>query len=460
MSARRNTCTALLFLTGLAAAVIFLCLGLLPRPAGFRDAVKPSPAALTAVRKDGVRRSAVPARPDRSAAHAIRQGRPLSLPDFSGGVEDLIGGAEPAINDLLDREHTFIQLYGGAQRLLLHRVVEDPDPKYTVVKLTDEVLTFADLNAQPRDMTVRADELSAFAQRVEAEFQPPVLYVQAPSKLDMAPLPDGISDYSGAEADQVLAALSRCGVDTLDLRPAFRAAAAERPDALGELFFHTDHHWTPAGAFLGYQTLCEKLAADYGFSLADDEMLTDPDSFTRTVFDGVFLGSQGKRVGTLYAGTDGIEIWSPTFSTSFTYTVPMSGIEREGPFVTSLLFPERLAQTGYYDTNPYTIYAGDDYLLSRAVNHNAPNAPRVLILRDSFGCALTPFLSLVSGEVMAVDPRNFNGDQEDMMEYLRWLKPDLVIVMNTASSLQVDPLFPYLPTARAAALAVQKQEAR
>ncbi|MGI5972457.1 MAG: DHHW family protein [Oscillospiraceae bacterium] len=460
MSARRNTCTALLFLTGLAAAAIFLCLGLLPRPAGFRDAVKPSPAALTAVRKDGVRRSAVPARPDRSAARAIRRGRPLSLPDFSGGVEDLIGGAEPAINDLLDREHTFIQLYGGAQRLLLHRVVEDPDPKYTVVKLTDEVLTFADLNAQPRDMTVRADELSAFARRVEAEFQTPVLYVQAPSKLDMAPLPDGISDYSGAEADQVLAALSRCGVDTLDLRPAFRAAAAERPDALGELFFHTDHHWTPAGAFLGYQILCEKLAADYGFSLADDETLTDPDSFTRTVFDGVFLGSQGKRVGTLYAGTDGIEIWSPTFSTSFTYTVPMSGIEREGPFVTSLLFPERLAQTGYYDTNPYTIYAGDDYLLSRAVNHNAPNAPRVLILRDSFGCALTPFLSLVSGEVMAVDPRNFNGDQEDMMEYLRWLKPDLVIVMNTASSLQVDPLFPYLPTARAAALAVQKQEAQ
>ena len=85
MSARRNTYTALLFLTGLAAAVIFLCLGLLPRPAGFRDAVKPSPAALTAVRKDGVRRSAVPVRPDRSAAHAIRQGRPLSCPIFPVG---------------------------------------------------------------------------------------------------------------------------------------------------------------------------------------------------------------------------------------------------------------------------------------------------------------------------------------------------------------------------------------
>lgn len=459
MSARRNTYTALLFLAGLAVAVIFLCLGLLPKPAGFRDAVKPTPVAFIAVRKNGTTGPTPLVRPAPAEAPSIRGTLPLSLPDLSGAADLLIGGADSAVNGLLDRDHTFIQLYGGTQRLLLRRVVEDPVPKYTVVKLTDQVLTFADLNAQPQDMTVRAHELADFAHRVKETFQTPTLYVQAPSKLDLACLPDGISDYGDAEADQVLSILSQNGVDTLDLRPAFRAAAGDDSDALGKLFFHTDHHWTPAGAFLGYQTLCQKLAADYGFALAGDKTLTDPDSFARTVFQNVFLGSQGKRVGTLYAGTDDLEIWSPTFSTSFTYTVPMSGIEREGPFVTSLLFPERLAQTGHYDTNFYTIYAGDDYLLSRAVNHNAPDAPRVLILRDSFGCALTPFLSLVSGEVMAVDPRNFNGDQEDMMEYIRWLDPDLVIVMNTTSSLLVDTLYPYLPTARATALAAQKQEA-
>lgn len=459
MSARRNTCTALLFLAGLAAAVIFLCLGLLPKPAGFRDMVKPPHAAVAAVRKDGAGHRSLPARSKRIASPVIQGPCPLSLPDVSGTAEKLIASAEPAIHDLLDREHTFIQLYGGAQRLMLRRVVEDTEPKYTVVKLTDEMLTFADLNAKPQDMTVRAEEMADFARRVEKEFQTPTLYVQAPSKLDMAALPEGISDYADAEASQVLSLLSLHGVDTLDLRPAFRAAAKDDPEALEEFFFHTDHHWTPAGAFLAYQTLCEKLAANYGFTLAADKTLTDPDSFTRTAFDHVFLGSQGKRVGTLYAGTDGIEIWSPKFSTSFTYTVPLSGIKREGPFVTSLLFPERLAETGCYDTNPYTIYAGDDYLLSRALNHNAPEAPRILILRDSFGCALTPFLSLVSGEVMAVDPRNFNGDQDDMMEYIRWLEPDLVIVMNTTSSLRVDTLYPYLPTARADALAAQKQEA-
>lgn len=459
MSARRNTCTALLFLAGLAAAVIYLCLGLLPRPAGFRDAVKPAPAPFTAVRKDGASPPAPLVRPSPAEPPSIRGTLPPSMPDLSGAADRLIGGADSAVNSLLDRDHAFIQLYGGAQRLLLRRVVEDTQPKYTVVKLTDQVLAFADPSAQPQDMATRAGELSDFARRVKETFQIPTLYVQAPSKLDLGTLPEGIPDYGDAEADQVLSLLSQNGVDTLDLRPAFRAAGEDDPDALGTLFFHTDHHWTPAGAFLGYQTLCQTLAARYGFALAGDKTLTDPDSFTRTVFQNVFLGSQGKRVGSLYAGTDDLEIWSPTFSTSFTYTVPLSGIEREGPFVTSLLFPERLAQTGYYDTNFYTVYAGDDYLLSRAVNHSAPDAPRVLILRDSFGCALTPFLSLVSGEVMAVDPRNFNGDQDDMMAYIRWLDPDLVIVLNTTSSLRIDALFPYLPTARAAALAAQKQEA-
>ena len=163
-------------------------------------------------------------------------------------------------------------------------------------------------------------------------------------------------------------------------------------------------------------------------------------------------------MGSLYAGLDDLDLWSPTFPTDFTYTVPIVGIEREGPFIISLLFPERLAQQGDYDTNPYTIYSGDDYLLARAVNRNNPQGKRILILRDSFGCALTPFLSLISSECMAIDPRNFNGNQETMMEYLDWLEPDILIVMNTTGSIKVDELFPYLPTARANVLEAKRSE--
>jgi len=360
-------------------------------------------------------------------------------------AEEAIGSVGPALNELLDREHTFIQLYGGIQNLTGRRVVEDMDPQYTVVKLTDHLLTFVDLEAEPMDMTERAEEMVEFARRVKREYRIPLLYVQAPSKLNMAELPEGITDYSDSQADQFLAILEENRIDTLDLRPVFREEAERDPLAVEECFFHTDHHWTPAGAFLGYQALCEKLETDYRFEL--EKEWTDRQQFDRYVFKDAFLGSQGRRVGSLYVGLDDFEIWSPKFSNDFTYVVPLTGVTREGPFASSLLFPERLAETGYYETNQYTIYAGGDYLLSRAYNRKNPEGKRILILRDSFGCALTPFLSIASGEVMAMDPRQFNGDQDTMLDFVDWLKPDLILVMNSTGSLKVDKLFPYLPSA-------------
>ena len=456
MAKRRDTYTALLFLAGIFAAAIFLLIGLFPTP----EFVLPGrPVRPTLRTRPSVIASATPEEREtmvRPLLRSVKGHLPTPIPTYEevdAALMERIDAAEPAVNELLDREHTFIQLYGGVQRLLGRRVVEDADPQYTVVKLTDQMLAFIDLESGQMDMTNRAQEMIDFARRVRREFRTPVLYVQAPSKLNMAPLPEGITDYTDAEADQFLALLAEGKVDTLDLRPIFQDAAEEDPLAVERLFFHTDHHWTPEGAFLVYQALCEKLDKDYRFKI--EEEWVDYDAFDRYTFEDVFLGSQGRRVGSLYAGLDDLEIWSPKFSTDFTYTVPIIGIEREGPFAISLLFPERLSEKGYYTTNPYTIYAGGDYLLSRALNEKNPNGKRILILRDSFGCALTPFLSIASQEVMAIDPRSFNGDQDIMMDFVDWLEPDLIIVMNTTGSLRVDKLYPYLPTARKAALAAK-----
>lgn len=446
MSSRRDSCAAVLFLAGIFAAAIFLCLGALPQPVTFENTSRPK---VTADSHPQTQRVAHPLRNQVSNT-------PFLLSKADETLTSLWEDSDANLNELLDRDHAFIELYGGAQRLLGRQVMEDADPQYTVVKLTDGLLTFASMEPQQEDMTVRAREMAEFVQRVDEEYDTPVLYIQAPSKLDVAQLPQGVTDYSDAEADQFLSLLEEAGVDTLDLRPAFQKAAQEDQEAAPELFFHTDHHWTPAGAFLGYQVLCEKLEKSYRFRISEE--LTDPKSFQQVTFGDAFLGSQGRRTGSLYAGLDDLEIWTPTFSTDFSYTVPIVGIEREGPFVTTLLFPERLADKDFYDSNPYTIYSGGDYLLSRAVNRDNPRGKRVLILRDSFGCAFTPFLSLACQEVMAIDPRHFNGNQDTMLHYIDWLEPDLILVMNTSSSLRVDKLFPYLPTARAQARADKAAE--
>ena len=291
MPIRRNTLTALFFLAGLLAAVIYLCTGALSQSQGFLPVDKPAHStartkadiiAQLSDREDAplVLRKAPPPLGDGLGLKAV------AYMDLGGQTDRFIEDTEPAIQELLDRDRTFIELYGGIQRAAGRRVVEDVDPQYTVVKLSDGLLTFASLENEQMDMTNRAQELLEFVQRVKKEYRTPVLYVQAPSKLDVSTLPAGMTDYADAEADQFLELVEAGGLDTLDLRTVFREAAREDPKAALELFFRTDHHWTPAGAFLGYQTLCDKLEKDYRFKI--NEEYTDPDSFDKFLFQDVY----------------------------------------------------------------------------------------------------------------------------------------------------------------------------
>lgn len=344
-----------------------------------------------------------------------------------------ISAADPAANGLLDQAHWFIQLYGGVQALSDRTVVEDPDPRYSVVKLSDGTLTF--VNSEPLDVSDHGKAVARLAGVLDQR-DIPLLYVQAPQKLeqDDPRLPQGVTDYGNDYADQLLDMLEEHGVDHLDLRETLAQAGGEWRD----WFFRTDHHWTPEAAFTAHQTLSDVLRRDYGFHIASHH--TDPRFFRQVTYEDFFLGSQGKRVGTLYGGVDDITLWKPTYSTDFTYSVPIYEIERTGAFDKSLLFPERVEERDYFGGNPYTLYAGGDYPLARIYNHMEPDGKRVMLLRDSYACAITPFLALDCGELITVDLRYFS---DDLLTYVDWLKPDMVVVMYTAGSVGLDPLFDF-----------------
>ena len=78
----------------------------------------------------------------------------------------LLEGAESAVNQDLDRDHWFIQLYGGVQRLTLRRVVEDAVGENSVAKLSTGALNFVDLQREPAP-----EEASANAAAVAALVQ-------------------------------------------------------------------------------------------------------------------------------------------------------------------------------------------------------------------------------------------------------------------------------------------------
>ena len=394
---RRNTMTALLFLAALAAGFGMVLSSFLGGEGHLEALVK-----------------------------GLRQG--------PAGAAALLEGGEAAVNQDLDRDHLFIQLYGGVQRLSGRRLIQDVSAGSDVARLDDGSLNFVSLPASPAGEAVDANAAQTAALKGYLDgLGIPYLYVQAPQKIQRGtdPLPTGVDDYGNANADRFLGALETAGVDSLDLRDVFDAT-----EDYSAWFFQTDHHWRPEGAFLAWQAVAGVLASDYGWAI--DPALTDEGSYEKIGYQDFFLGSQGKRVGSLYAGADDFTRYSPKFDTSLTYAVA-GGAVREGTFDTSVLFPERLEERDWFGGNPYTFYSGGDYGFARMTNHNNPDGPKILLIRDSFACAFAPFLALGCSELITVDLRYL--DQGTLPDILAREQPDLVMTLYTAGTTALPELF-------------------
>lgn len=358
----------------------------------------------------------------------------LAAEGVSTKVETLIDGAETAINEDLDRDHAFIETFGAIQLWMGRRVVQDVDPSSTVVKLSTGALTFVDLSARYVDTAPHAEALADFADRLETHGIP-LLYVNAPQKIPRNSdlLPAGVTEYGNEVGDRLLEVLQARGVSALDLRDAFEGAEENYAD----WFFVTDHHWKPSAAFFAYQTLAPALET---YGIHTEERWLDRNSYEITTYEDWFLGSQGKRVGSFYAGVDDIELWQPKEETSFTYDVDAYGIHRSGSWTESLLFPERLEPKDWFGGNPYTLYSGGDYPLATIVNQNNPEGGDLVLIRDSFACALTPFLAQSCHTLTTIDLRYFTGDLEAT---IAGLDPDLVMVLYCTSTARNDTMFAF-----------------
>lgn len=422
---RKPDLAALLFLGLMAAGACMLFSGLVDRGPEYTGMALPSMTGYAAHRGMGGARQV----PDGHRGSAVA----LEAEPLLDRAQAAISAAEPAANAALDRQHWFIQLYGGVQTLSGRTVVDDADPQYSVVKLSDGTLTF--VNSEEKEVSDHG-RLVARLRDVLADREIPLLYVQAPQKVqaDDPRLPQEVTDQGNAYADQVLAVLEEQEVDCLDLRPLL----AEMDGEWSQWFFRTDHHWTPQAAFTAHQLLADVLREDYDFAI--DPRHTDPDRFLRTTYQDYFLGSQGKRVGTLYGGVDDIELWIPDYLTEFTYSIPASDTVRTGTMDRSLLFPERVEEVDYFNGNPYTLYAGGDYSMARIYNNRNPGGKRVLLLRDSFACAITPFLALDCGELITMDLRYFH---DRLLTYVDWLQPDMVILLYAPGSCGQDTMFDF-----------------
>ncbi len=337
---------------------------------------------------------------------------------FSAGA--LPQQVETGYNADLPARTGFITLNGGFQRLIGKREVNE---RY---RLDNGQLTYV---IPALDMTAIAENTAAFARTLE-EKNIPFLYVNTPFKIqpDDKQLPVSIEDYSNENADAFLQLLRSFGVDTLDLRELEQAEGLEHYD----LFFPTDHHWTPETGLWAVRQITDALGSRNPV-LAVDPALTDPDSYSVAVQEGIYLGSHGRRVGPWYAGMDDLSLITPTFPTSLRFSVPSEGLAKEGCFEESVLFPEMLTEGSLLESSRYDVYCGGEYPLMRIENLSGGNGHRLLVLKDSFSLVVAPFLSLGFEIVDYVDLRLF-GD--GLLDLIQETNPDYVIVLYNPGALE------------------------
>jgi hypothetical protein len=172
------------------------------------------------------------------------------------------------------------------------------------------------------------------------------------------------------------------------------------------VFFNTDHHWTALGAYYAYRSFCD-VAGLEAFDLS---------RFERRV--------RKRYLGSLYDMTKDLSLKQnkdsvvsyrvPQQTTTWRYITP-----KLDSVVKSKLFVE---------IPTYAMFLGGDHPLIH-IETEIDNDRRLLVVKDSYGNAVVPFLTMHFSDVYVVDYRYF---ERNLVDFSRRHKiTDVIFLHNT-----------------------------
>lgn len=342
-------------------------------------------------------------------------------------IEAFFSQCDTAFTNNVYDKFTMININGFFQRTLQRKIVNDVNSSHTVYQLDNGQLTYYypqyGVNTAHRNIRVLSEYLNSVGTQL--------LYVQAPLKINKYDnqLPYGLMDYPNQNADSFLKGLDKLKIDYVDFREVFQS----RFSNYEALFYDTDHHWKTETGFWAYTYLMDYMKYNYGF--AYDERNVNSDNFTRHTLQDSFIGSLANRVGTWYAGVDDFTFIYPNFDTSFTYDkyYPYGLVKhytRVGSFSDTLLFKERIGNVDkalayrdncYFDGNPALVNITNDNVLDG----------KLLVVQDSFGKSVTPFLALNFHQIDVLDLRDYKG--MTLLDYVKENQYDYVMIIYSPS---------------------------
>lgn len=179
--------------------------------------------------------------------------------------------------------------------------------------------------------------------------------------------------------------LNTMGGQAIDLRTALL------PDA-ANMYYRTDHHWTTAGALLGYQ--CYRAAAGSAVPAAADYTVERHEGFRGTLYSKVLDPD---------AAVDTVELYRWDGDTALTVTY--DNADHAGCYDL-----QKLAQKDMYE-----VFFGGNWPMVR-ITGGAENGRRLLVLKDSYANALLPFAAADYEMIAAVDLRYYLGSLTELIQ--------------------------------------------
>lgn len=165
------------------------------------------------------------------------------------------------------------------------------------------------------------------------------------------------------------------------------------------IYYHTDHHWTQLGAYYAYREFCSKKGIE-------PHALTD---FTEKDYPG-FLGSyysESNQSPELASNPDTVQTWTPNGTNDMTW-VSADGAKTDWWIVADISDTDA--------GNKYSAFAGGDNPFSYAHNDAIHDGSSVLIVKDSYGNALIPWLIDHYENIYWIDPRYDTTDTISKLE--------------------------------------------
>ena len=197
------------------------------------------------------------------------------------------------------------------------------------------------------------------------------------------------------------------GASTIDLYGALAPHSGE------DIYYRTDHHWTSLGAFYGANAIFETMGLE-PVDLNDYRKTTVTDQFNGTLFS-----SSGVR----WLPPDSIDTYVPDEGVKVTSW--FKGTPEEGS----------LYVDSYLDVkDKYSYFLGGNQALCVIETEHA-DAPKVLVVRDSYSDSLAPFLTERFSEIHLFDLRY---NLSSIKGYVEENNIDAVVVLYSLPNFTTD----------------------